>query len=296
MHHDAHTPNASFGDYLRALPQHLLPGMLLSKLMYRFARIRTPWLKNPFTRWFAGRFRVDLDEAADPDLTAYEHFNAFFTRALKPGVRPLADGPGEICSPVDGRVSQGGAIRDGRIFQAKGQEFGLLELLGGDPELAREFAGGSFLNVYLSPMDYHRIHMPLAGDLREMIYVPGRLFSVSPATVRAVPRLFARNERVVSVFDTTAGPMAMVKVGAIFVSSTETVWAGEVGPRGSRPWRQGYSGERAVHLEHGAEMGRFNMGSTVILLFACGRTEWDPALLRHDAPLRMGQHIGQVIA
>lgn len=290
LQHNDHA--AGLVDRLRALPQHLLPAHLLSRGMYAFTRIRTPWLKNAFTRWFIARFKVNMAEALVEDPTLYEHFNAFFTRALKPEARPIARQPGEICCPVDGAVSQGGQIRDGRIFQAKGQDYSLQELLGGDPALSAQFEQGAFLNLYLSPRDYHRIHMPLAGKLKEMIYVPGRLFSVSPATVRAIPRLFARNERVISVFETAAGPMAMIKVGAIFVSSTETVWAGEIAPRGSHPWRSSYASEAHTQLKHGEEVARFNMGSTVILLFARDRVHWRQELLQHAHPVRMGACIG----
>ncbi|OOZ40801.1 phosphatidylserine decarboxylase [Solemya pervernicosa gill symbiont] len=285
-------PGASLLDYIKGAPQILLPGHLLSGLMHRFTRIEAAFLRIPFTRWFARKFKIDMEEAVNTDPANFRDFNSFFTRALKSDARPICEGENTIASPVDGHVSQGGGINDGSIFQAKGRAFSLFELLGGSDTLTEEFEGGDFLNIYLSPQDYHRIHMPITGTLREMHYVPGRLFSVSPATVRAIPQLFARNERVISIFDTEAGPMAMIKVGAIFVSSTETVWHGEIGPRGPQPWSKSYEGKEAVTLNKGDEMGRFNMGSTVILLFANGKTKWLPDFTNHQHPTRMGEQIG----
>ena len=281
-------------DRLLALPQYIYPAHALSRGMHALTRCRTPWLKNALIRGFARWFDIDWSEAARQRAEDYEHFNAFFTRPLRQGARSIATGEAVLASPVDGRVSQGGGVHNGRIFQAKGQDYSLLELLGGDAELNETFAEGEFLNLYLSPRDYHRIHMPVTGTLREMHYVPGRLFSVSPATVRAIPRLFARNERVISIFDTAAGPMAVIKVGAIFVSGTETVWAGEIGPRGSQPWRVRYQAEDAITLRKGEELGRFNMGSTVILLLARDRVTWRPELLEPDRPVRMGEAIGEL--
>ena len=221
---------ATWGDHLRNLPQHLLPQRLLTRLVYRLARIRTPWLKDALIRHFARRFRVKLDEAQESDPRAYTDFNAFFTRALKPGARPVAPGDWAVCCPVDGAVSQIGVADADTLLQAKGRSFSLTALLGGDPERARPFQGGVFATLYLSPRDYHRIHLPLAGRLREMVHIPGKLFSVSPLTTRIVPELFARNERVAALFDTPAGPMALVLVGAINVASIETVWAGTITP------------------------------------------------------------------
>ena len=212
------------------ISQYLLPHHLLSRLAGCVAECRARWFKNAFTAWFAKRYQVNMSEALVEDLTAYEHFNAFFTRALKPGARPLDETPGAILCPADGAVSQLGPIEHGRIFQAKGHSFSALELLGGDPALAAPFMGGEFATIYLSPKDYHRVHMPLAGTLREMVYVPGRLFSVNQTTAENVPELFARNERVVCLFDTERGPMAVVLVGAMIVASIETVWAGLVTP------------------------------------------------------------------
>ena len=281
-----------FADYLKALPQYLYPHHPFSRMMHAAARCRCDVLKNPFTRWFVGRFGIDMSEAAESDPLAYPHFNAFFTRELREGARPIAEGEGTLVSPVDGTVSQIGAIRDGEIFQAKGRGFDATTLLGGDAERAAPFRDGQFTTIYLSPRDYHRIHMPLAGTLTEMVHVPGRLFSVSPATTRVVPGLFARNERVAALFDTDAGPMAVVMVGAIFVGSVETVWAGEVTPpAASRVTRWSYPAGEGVELARGAELGRFNMGSTVILLFGRDRLAWREGIAAGD-PLRMGQPLG----
>ncbi len=277
----------------RNLPQYLLPQRLSTRVVHWATRVRAPWFKNALIRAFCRSFKVDLSEAEQPDPTAYEHFNAFFTRALKPGIRSLrGDG---LCCPVDGSVSQAGAITEGRIFQAKGRDYSLTELLGGDAELAAPFRNGGFVTLYLSPRDYHRIHMPCAGRLISMIHVPGKLFSVSPLTTRVIPDLFARNERVVCRFETATGPLALVLVGAINVASIETVWAGVITPPlGRRIRRRDYpaGGEGAIILERGAEMGRFNMGSTVIVL--SGATRWDPAI-RPEASVRLGQRLGRVL-
>lgn len=285
---------ATLGDHLRNLPQYLLPQRWLTRLTYRVTRVRVPWFKNALIRGFARRFGVNLDEALDPDPQAYPDFNAFFTRALKPEVRPLTPGDRAVCCPVDGAVSQIGIAQADHLLQAKGRSFSLAALLGGDAERARPFQEGAFATLYLSPRDYHRIHMPLAGRLREMVHVPGALFSVSPLTARMVPNLFARNERVVALFDTSAGPMAMVLVGAINVASIETVWAGAITPplgASIRRWSYPPNGAGAVRLDQGAEMGRFNMGSTVILLFGAGAVRWESAI-QPGTPVRMGQALG----
>ncbi len=271
--------------------QYLLPQHLLSALMYRFARLRWRSLSDLLIRAFARRFRVDMSEALEPDLGAYPSFNAFFTRALKPGARPLPASPTAIACPADGSLSQQGDIHADRLFQAKGLDYGLEELVG-DTAWARRFQGGSFATIYLSPRDYHRVHMPLTGRLREMIHIPGRLFSVNGATARLVPRLFARNERVVCLFEGEAGPFALILVGAIFVGGMETVWAGEVTPARGEPPRRHYGDDEPLDLARGAEMGRFNMGSTVILLFPPGAVTWDGELAPGVA-LRMGQTLGQ---
>ena len=278
-----------FVGFQRVLPQHLL-----SLLMYRFARIEWVPLKNLMIRAYVRLVGVDLSAAAQPEPTAYPHLNAFFTRALRPDARPLDPDPRAVLSPVDGTISQFGSITDGRIIQAKGLDYSVRDLLGGRGEAHHLFDGGRFATIYLSPRDYHRIHMPLAGELAEMTYFGGRLFSVNQATAAQVPGLFARNERVLCLFGTDLGPLAVVLVGAIFVGGIETVWEGEVAPAlsGLRTRRWHYTGATArVHLDRGEEMGRFNLGSTVILLFPAATLTWDPALVPGQS-VRFGQRIG----
>ncbi len=287
--------SATWGDHWRHLLQSLLPQRLLTRLVYRLARVRTPWFKNALIHHFTRQFSVNMAEALERNPRIYPDFNAFFTRALQPGARPIAPGDRVVCCPVDGTVSQIGMADADALVQAKGQTFSLTALLGGDEERARAFLGGAFATLYLSPRDYHRIHMPLAGRLREMTHIPGKLFSVSPLTTRKVPRLFARNERVVTLFDTPAGPMALVLVGAINVASIETVWAGAITPplgATVRRWDYPPNGAGAVRLDKGAEMGRFNMGSTVIVLFGPGAVRWERDI-KPDAAVRMGQRLGK---
>lgn len=288
---------ATRADRLATVPQYLVPQRLLSRLMHRLTRIRwRPW-KDWQIRWFVRRYGVDMSCAEWTDPCRHADFNSFFTRALRPDARPITEEKDAIACPVDGAVSQLGDIQTGRIFQAKGQDYGLLELLGGSAERAAPFLDGRFATLYLCPTDYHRIHMPLTGQLREMVYVPGRLFSVNTRTARVVPGLFARNERVVTIFDTAAGPMALVLVGAFFVASMETVWAGAVTPRAGRSietWRYGEDERPSVLLERGQEMGRFNMGSTVIVLFGANTMDWEPGM-QAETPVRMGQSIGKII-
>ncbi len=274
-----------------ALFQQILPTRWLSSVVHRIALIRQPAIKNTLIRLFMRGFKIDLSEAEFENPERYETFNHFFTRALKPGSRPLADAPDAFLSPVDGTISQFGPITNGRIIQAKQHDYSLLELLGGDEEAAAQFAGGSFCTIYLAPYNYHRIHMPIGGALQRWSYVPGRLFSVNSATARALPNLFARNERVNAVFDTEAGPVGMVLVGALFVGSMETVWAGQVTPPHTAGAPAHYRPMRPESLERGAEMGRFNMGSTVILLAPAGRVQWDDALASGHT-VRQGQSIG----
>ncbi|WP_240124884.1 archaetidylserine decarboxylase [Thermomonas alba] len=268
---------------------YVLPHRLLSSLARRLAysqnRALKQWLIDTVTR----RFGVDLSEAAEPDPTAYPSFNAFFTRALKPGARTPDADPRALLMPADGHISQCGPIVDGRIFQAKGRSFTAAELLGSEADAA-PFRDGSFATVYLSPRDYHRVHMPWTGTLRETVHVPGRLFSVGVDAVASVPRLFARNERLVCHFDTDFGPMAQVMVGALLVSGIETVWGGEeVPPYGHAIVRKDYRG-KGITLERFAEMARFNYGSTVIVLLPKGAATLDPAL-HAESPVRLGQRL-----
>lgn len=259
--------------------QYPLPHHLLSRLARWLMRNQTLWLKDNLIRWFVRRHGIRLEEARYTRIAAYPHFEAFFTRALRPEARPVTRDPGAVASPVDGTMSQCGTVERSRLLQAKGRTYSLAELLGGSPQRAEPFQGGEFCTTYLSPRDYHRVHMPLDGTLREMVHIPGRLFSVNPATVRHVPRVFARNERLVCRFDTEAGPMAVVLVGALVVGGIETTWAGTITPPSASrtlAWRYPASGEEAVHLGRGDELGRFTLGSTVILLFGPDRVRWEP--------------------
>ena len=261
--------------------------------MFWLTRRRMGTMKNLFIAWFVRIFKVNMQDALEPEYTCYPTFNSFFTRALREGARPVVSGKHEIACPVDGRVSQSGQIKDGKLFQAKGHYYSLQTLLA-DSAYTRYFEDGEFATLYLSPRDYHRIHMPISGKLREVIHVPGRLFSVNAATVKNVPGLFARNERVVAIFDTELGPMAMVLVGAIFVSSIETVWQGMITPptqNDVQVWHYPVPEGKEIVLEKGAEMGRFNMGSTVIVLFAPNQMTWDSQISAGNA-VRMGQLLG----
>ena len=285
---------AGLGDRLFALLQRCLPTRFISWLVFGVTRVRFPAFKNAFIRWFMGAFHISLDEAEFERPEDYRHFNAFFTRALKPGARPLDPDPEAFLSPVDGTISQLGRIEGERIFQAKGRDYSAAELLG-DPALAKAFHGGGFCTIYLAPYNYHRIHMPVDGQIEEWRYVPGRLFSVNPATARAMPRLFARNERVVCHFDTDFGPMMLVMVGALNVGSMETVWAGRISPPHRRGGMLHTRCSPPMAIERGAEMGRFNMGSTVILLTPPDTVSWNENLEAGSA-LRMGQRLGTVIS
>lgn len=270
---------------LFALIQYPLPHHLLSRLVGRLAECRRPALKNILVRAFIRRFRVDMAEAAEPEPTSYATFNDFFTRALKADARPIGEG---MVSPADGRLSQFGAIEAGQLLQAKGHRFSAEALLGGDGEAATRYLGGSFATIYLSPSDYHRVHMPIAGTLTEMVYVPGRLFSVNAATTEHVPGLFARNERLVCHFDTEHGPMAMVLVGAMIVAAIETVWAGQITPL-PRGGVQRIRFDAPVRLEKGEEMGRFKLGSTVVMAFSEPLAFADR--LEPGAKVRMGESL-----
>lgn len=284
-------PGASVADRLKSLVLYGLPHHAISRLVHRATRWRfAPW-KRLLIAVMSRVYRIDLDEAQRRHPEDYEHFNDFFTRALARHARPLPEEADAVACPADGTVSEIGTLVGGRILQVKGHRFSATELLGGDDIVAERFTGGHFATVYLAPGDYHRVHMPVTGDLRGMIHVPGRLFSVAPFTVRSVPDLFARNERVVSLFATELGPMAVVLVGAICVASIETVWAGEVTPPSATAVKRFDYRDRKLRLQRGDEMGRFNMGSTVILLFPPGRVSWREALVS-GARVRMGETLG----
>ncbi len=274
------------------LLQHVLPQHLLSRCIGRIAASRQNWIRRPFIRTFIRIYDVDMSEAADPDPDHYDCFNDFFTRALRPGVRESVTVAAGIASPADGAISQLGEIRDTRVYQAKGQSFGLVDLLGGDAGRAAPFRNGVFATIYLSPRDYHRVHMPFTGELREMVYIPGRLFSVNETTAKGVPDLFARNERMVAIFDTAAGPMAVIMVGAMIVAGIETTWAGRIAPASGKVQVTRYGPDTPrVQLQTGDELGRFFLGSTAIVLFGpqCARweTEW-----RANSAIRLGQLLG----
>lgn len=268
---------------------YVMPHHAVSRVVYFITRLRGPQVV-PMIKWFVDKYGVNMDEAAESEIAYYQTFNEFFIRPLKDNIRPIAPGDNTLACPCDGTVSQAGPIRAGAILQAKGRGYSVLELLGGDKTMAAEFADGRFVTIYLAPHDYHRLHMPLAANMVRMIHVPGRLFSVADWTVQEIPRLFARNERLACYFETSAGPVVMVLVGAINVSAIETVWSGlVVPPAGNKISEYDYSHTRK-EIAKGAEMGRFNMGSTVILI-----TGKNVELLPHVAagqPVKMGQLIG----
>ena len=282
---------SAVSDRSQVIPQYLTPKRLMTQFGGLVASGRWGSVTTAIIRWFVGRYGVDMAEAADPDIRNYTSFNDFFTRALKDGARPLARA--ELVCPVDGAISQFGAIEADQIFQAKGHRYSTTALLAGDAALAAQFQDGLFATLYLSPKDYHRIHMPCAGRLVRMVYVPGDLFSVNPVTARGVPGLFARNERVVVVFDSNRGPFVLVLVGATIVGSMSTTWHGVVNPpRPRRPRRWDYTGQ-AIDLRQGDEMGRFLLGSTVVALFPKGRCIFNPDWAPGRA-IRLGEAMGQV--
>ncbi len=276
-------------DRLKVTAQYLLPKQALTVLAGKLASARAGGLTTGVIRWFVGRYGVNMAEAANPDIASYPSFNEFFTSPLKPGARPLAEA-GYLC-PVDGAISQFGRIERDQIFQAKGHSYSTHALVGGDRDLAVQFQDGEFATLYLSPRDYHRIHMPCDGRLTRMIYIPGDLFSVNPVTARGVPGLFARNERVVCVFENDDGPFVLTLVGATIVGSMATVWHGQVNPPRPGTIKEWDYAPGEVTLNKGDEMGRFLLGSTVVMLFPKGRlrfTEaWAPA-----RPIRMGEAMG----
>ena len=285
--------SSSVADRLAVAAQYALPKRALTQMAGRFARARLGWLTHAAIARFVARYGVDMSEAAEPRIESYACFNDFFARPLRPGARPLAQA--DYLCPVDGAISQFGGIEGGQIFQAKGHFFGTCALLGGDAGLAARFEGGQFATLYLSPRDYHRIHMPCAGRLVRMVYVPGDLFSVNPVTARGVPGLFARNERVVCLFETARGPLALVLVGATIVGSMATVWHGVVNPPRSAQVRAfDYAHAPPVELAQGAEMGRFLLGSTVVLLWPRETLRFNPDW-RAGLGVRMGQALGEVL-
>ncbi|MBV7430075.1 archaetidylserine decarboxylase [Acidovorax sp. sif1233] len=277
-------------DRLAVLPQYLMPKQALTTLAGKFASARLGGLTTSVIRRFVARYNVNMAEAANPDIASYASFNDFFTRALKPGARPLAQA--DLVCPVDGAISQFGPIAKDQIFQAKGHTYSTTALVGGDAAAAARFDNGHFATLYLSPRDYHRIHMPCAGELTRMVHVPGDLFSVNPTTARGVPGLFARNERVVCFFESAQGPFVLVLVGATIVGSMATVWHGQVNPPRPGTPRQWDYAQGQVSLRQGEEMGRFLLGSTVVMLFPQGplqfNPQWAPA-----RPIQLGEAMAQ---
>jgi phosphatidylserine decarboxylase len=280
-------------DRLAVLCQYLIPKQALTTLAGKFAESEAGSLSTSVIRWFVKRYGVDLSEAVDGDPVSYRSFNEFFTRPLRAGARPLANA--DFLCPVDGAISQFGRIDRDQIFQAKGHHYSTTALVGGDSELAARFEDGAFATLYLSPRDYHRIHMPVAGRLLRMMHVPGALFSVNPVTARGVPGLFARNERVVCVFEAEFGCFILTLVGATIVGSMATVWHGTVNPPRGKEIRQWHYADQQIRLHKGQEMGRFLLGSTVVMLFPKNvlrfTTDWVP-----ERPIRMGEAMGQQVA
>lgn len=268
--------------------QYMLPQRLLTQLAGALGNCRWPWLKNYLIRYFIGRFDVDMHSAIIENPYDYPNFNSFFTRQLKPEARPIAEGKESIACPVDGSISQIGNIHENRIIQAKGFDYSLISLLGGNEQLAHLFENGKFATLYLSPKDYHRVHMPFDGKLRETLFIPGRLFSVNTETTENVPQLFAKNERLVCIFDTELGPMAVILVGAMLVGSIETVWHAKTDT--NKITRETYAS--SLKLAKGQELGLFKMGSTVILLFANNKISWLDTLVANSS-VRMGQLMGE---
>ena len=273
-------------DRLAVLPQYLLPKSALTNFAGRVAGAKGGAITTGLIRWFVGKYDVNMAEAAEPDISKYSSFNEFFTRALRPDARPLA--AADYLCPVDGRISQFGAIEDDQIFQAKGHKFSTTALVGGDAQLAEQFRHGSFANIYLSPRDYHRIHMPCDGKLTRMIYIPGELFSVNPTTARGIPGLFARNERVVCVFDTPQGPFVLTLVGATIVGSMATVWHGVVNPPRLPQVTEWTYTDQNIVLKKGEEMGRFLLGSTVVMLWPKDVLSFNPGW-QPAAPVKLGE-------
>ena len=277
-------------DRFAVLPQYLLPKQALTRFAGRIARAKGGELTTRLIRWFVGRYQVNMAEAANPDIGSYPTFNDFFTRPLRDGARPLANA--DLVCPVDGAISQFGRIEKDQIFQAKGHQYSSTALVGGDAKLAALFNDGEFATIYLSPRDYHRIHMPCDGVLKRMIYVPGDLFSVNPVTARGVPALFARNERVVCEFDTPLGPMILTLVGATIVGSMATTWHGVVNPPRRPAVTEWTYEDQNIALKKGEEMGRFLLGSTVVLLFPQGCMRFNPEWTAAK-PVRLGEAMSQ---
>ena len=282
---------------IKIVLQYVMPKHAVSRLVGKFAAAQAGWLTTKAITWFIKKYKINMAEAKLKNASDFKTFNDFFTRELEDGARIINDDTSTLCYPVDGEISQQDDIVDDQLIQAKGFNYSLTTLLGGDEETAAPFQGGKFSCIYLAPKDYHRIHMPMTGTLREMIYVPGDLFSVNPLTANNVPNLFSRNERVVTIFDTKKGPMAMVLVGATIVASIETVWAGTITPPAGKDifkWHYPATGVDAIHLNKGDEMGRFKLGSTVVATFAPNMVEFN-AQAGPNTVTRLGEHFADLL-
>lgn len=275
--------------------QYCLPHHLISRIVGYVAQCENTFIKKQFIQRFAEHYHVNMDEAEQPDLDTYPNFNAFFTRALSVSARPIDAHPESVISPADGVISQIGNISSGDIIQAKGMHYSALSLLGGKAIDADPFLNGNFATIYLAPKDYHRLHMPISGTLTKMIHIPGRLFSVNPTTAGSVPNLFARNERIVAIFNTAIGPMALVLVGAMIVASVETIWHGIVNPPTISKIKHWDYSDKNIRLEKGAEMGRFRLGSTIIMLFPKNTVQWNHSV-KPDQSIRMGCSTAKLIS
>lgn len=281
---------AQCGDWIKIAPQYVVPKLALSAAMHRLAQCEYPWVKNPFIKIFSKLYQVNLGEAVREHVHDYRHFNDFFTRTLRPGVRTWVEDPKAIGSPVDGFVSEFGVIRQGSLIQAKQKNYALTRLLGGNEGHAALFQQGQYATLYLSPRDYHRVHMPMAGRLTACSYIPGDLFAVNFSSSRRIQDLFCRNERLVCLFDTAAGPMAVILVGAFLVGGMGTGWLGQITPPHGKKSSQSLLPSIPLELARGQELGWFNMGSTVIALFAPGRTGFSRTLVKGN-PIKLGQLI-----
>ncbi|MDG1292583.1 MAG: archaetidylserine decarboxylase [Pseudomonadales bacterium] len=280
-----------FRERLFILSQYCIPQHTLSRLIGYLADCETPWLKAKIIQLFSHFFPINMTEAERENYEQYVSFNDFFTRELKSGTRPIVQDDNAIASPADGAISEIGRIEKDQLIQAKGHKYSLLALLGGDTELAEQFNNGAFATIYLSPKDYHRVHMPLAGTLQKTLYVPGKLFSVNQATANNVPGLFARNERLVCVFDTDCGPMVVILVGAMIVAAIETVWAGQVAPQSKTV--NTIDMKKIFTLAKGGEMGRFKLGSTAIVLFPENIVTWNETL-ENGSAIQLGELLGTI--
>lgn len=281
-------------DYLKCLPQFLVPHHLLTRILGQLASTKKTYIKNLFIRFFIWAYGVEMREALEENSQEYATFNDFFIRRLKPDVRPVDSQPNAIVSPADGTISQLGKIENDQLLQAKGHYFNLHELLGGDSDHTHTFLNGNFATFYLSPKDYHRVHMPLGGTLREMIYIPGKLFSVSHSAAQVIPNLFSRNERLICLFDTAAGPMAVILIGAMIVGSIHTVWRGAITPPHKNTiqrWDYSQSPDATTRLQTGDELGHFQLGSSVIIIFAKNRLKWHNSLGNQQS-IKMGELLG----